>query len=111
MKINLVARVSFFPAILVVLGMIGSPARSDDKSAATFKQKCSSCHGPDGKAETPAAKALKVRSFASPETAKMTDDQLAGIIEKGQGKMPKYGASMKPEEIKGLVAYIRALAK
>jgi cytochrome c6 len=111
MKINLEARVCFIPAILVVLGMLGSPARADDKSAATFRQKCASCHGPDGKAETPAAKALKVRNFASPETAKMTDDQLAGVIEKGQGKMPKYGASMKPEEIKGLVAYIRALAK
>jgi mono/diheme cytochrome c family protein len=41
----------------------------------------------------------------------MTDDQLAGIIEKGQGKMPKYGASMKPDEIKAMVAYVRTLGK
>lgn len=103
--------------LILIVGVIAAallfskPARSDDKSAATYKQKCVSCHGPDGKAETPAGKAMKVRSFASPETAKMSDDDLASIIEKGQGKMPKYGASLKPDEIKALVAYIRTLAK
>jgi mono/diheme cytochrome c family protein len=33
------------------------------------------------------------------------------VIEKGKGKMPKYGASMKPEEIKAMVAYVRTLGK
>ena len=111
MKNNLVARIVLSVGVLAAIGMLCVPARPDEKSAATFKQKCATCHGPDGKADTPAGKAMKVRSFASPETAKMTDDQLAGIIEKGQGKMPKYGASMKPDEIKAMVAYIRTLAK
>jgi cytochrome c6 len=97
--------------VLTVTVMFSEPARSDDKSAAVYKQKCASCHGADGKGETPAGKAMKVRSFASPETAKMSDDELAGIIEKGQGKMPKYGATMKADEIKAMVAYIRTLAK
>jgi cytochrome c6 len=97
--------------VLAAAGMFTQPAKSDDTSAATFKQKCSTCHGPDGKAGTPAAKAMKVRSFADPDVVKMTDEQLAEIIDKGQGKMPKYGGTMKPDEIKAMVAHIRTLAK
>jgi mono/diheme cytochrome c family protein len=111
MKIKLGVRIVLGAGVLAAIGALCAPSRSDDKSAATFRQKCATCHGPDGKADTPAGKAMKVRSFASPEIAKMTDEQLADIIEKGQGKMPKYGASMKPEEIKAMVGYIRTLAK
>ena len=98
-------------SVLAGVGMLCVPAKSEDKSAAAYKQKCISCHGVDGKGDTPAGKAMKVRSFASPETAKMSDQELADIIEKGKGKMPKYGASMNSDEIKAMVAYIRTLAK
>ena len=111
MKLNWTIRMAATTGLLVVLGMIANTARSDDKSAATYKQKCVACHGADGKGETPTGKALGVRSFASPEVAKMSDQELADAIEKGKGKMPKYGASMKPDEIKALVAYIRTLGK
>jgi cytochrome c6 len=85
--------------------------RADDKSAATYKAKCATCHGADGKGDTPAGKSTKVRSFADPEVVKQSDDDLVGIIEKGKAKMPGYSKSMKPDEIKDMVAYIRALAK
>jgi mono/diheme cytochrome c family protein len=41
----------------------------------------------------------------------MSDDEFAGAIEKGKGKMPAYGKSLKPDEIKAMVAYVRSLAK
>jgi cytochrome c6 len=85
--------------------------RGDDKSAATYKAKCATCHGADGKGDTPAGKSTKVRSFADPDVVKASDDDLAGIIEKGKAKMPGYGKSMKPDEIKDMVAYIRSLGK
>jgi mono/diheme cytochrome c family protein len=97
--------------ILGIATLLAIPARSDDKSAATYKQKCVACHGADGKGDTPTGKALGVHSFASAETSKMSDQELADVIEKGKGKMPKYGSSMKPEEIKAMVAYIRTLGK
>lgn len=87
------------------------PAKSEDKSAATYKQKCTACHGPDGKGDTPAGKSTKVRSFADADVVKQSDDDLAGVIDKGKNKMPAYGKSLKPEEIKALVAYVRSLAK
>jgi len=85
--------------------------RADDKTAATYRQKCAACHGADGKGQTPAAKSLGVRSFASPEVAKMSDAELSSAIENGKGKMPPYGKSTKPEEVKAMVAYVRTLAK
>ena len=97
--------------VLAGVTAFSEPARSDDKSAALYKQKCASCHGADGKGDTPAGKATQVRSFADPEVGKMSDQELADVIEKGKGKMPKYGATMKPEDIKAMVAYIRTLAK
>jgi mono/diheme cytochrome c family protein len=97
--------------IFLIASMLVTQARSEDKSAATYKQKCTACHGADGKADTPTGKAMNVRSFASPEVAKMSDQELSDVIEKGKGKMPKYGASMKPEEIKAMVEYVRALGK
>jgi mono/diheme cytochrome c family protein len=96
---------------LVTAGLSIAPTRSEDKSAGLYKQKCAACHGADGKADTPTGKAMKVRSFADPEVAKMSDDDLAAVIDKGKAKMPGYGKSMKPDEIKAMVAYVRSLAK
>ena len=111
MRQNWKARMTACLALLMTAGSLVMPARSVDKSAATYKQKCVACHGADGKGDTPTGKALGIRSFASAETTKMNDQELADIIEKGKGKMPKYGSSMKPDEIKSMVAYIRTLGK
>jgi mono/diheme cytochrome c family protein len=32
------------------------------------------------------------------------------VITAGKGKMPAYGKSLKPDQVKDLVAYIRSLA-
>jgi len=104
-KIICLAMIAAVPALLL------AKTRADDKSAATYKAKCATCHGADGKGDTPAGKSTKVRSFSDPDVVKASDDDLAGIIEKGKAKMPAYGKSMKPDEIKDMVAYIRSLAK
>jgi len=45
------------------------------------------------------------------DVQKMSDAELTDIITNGKNKnMPKFG-SLKPEDIKGLVAYIRTLKK
>jgi mono/diheme cytochrome c family protein len=99
-------------SLLAAVGfLLASASLAQDKSASTYRQKCAACHGPDGKAETPAAKSLGVRSFASPEVTKMPDADLSAAIDKGKGKMPSYGKSLKPEEIKAMVTYVRSLSK
>src|SRR5262249_57510403 len=74
--------------VLAATTIFSEQARSDDKSAAVYKQKCASCHGADGKGDTPAGKATKVRSFADPEVVKLTDDVLAAVLQKRKGKIP-----------------------
>jgi mono/diheme cytochrome c family protein len=97
---------------LLVAGLflLAAPAQAQD-AASVYKTKCAMCHGPDGKGDNAMGKKLGARDFASPEVAKQTDDEMAGIIAKGKNKMPGYEKSLKPEQIKALVAYIRGLAK
>jgi len=111
MKTKSMSKITCVSTIVVAALLLCTGTRADDKSAATYKAKCATCHGADGKGDTPAGKSTKVRGFADAEVVKASDDDLAGIIEKGKAKMPGYGKSMKPDEIKDMVAYIRSLAK
>lgn len=88
-----------------VIAVCSSPAAAQD-AAATYKAKCAMCHGADGKGGK-----MGTRDFASAEVKAETDAQLTDIITKGKGKMPSYDGKLKAEDIKGLVAYIRGLAK
>ena len=54
---------------------------------------------------------MGLRDFASPEVQKMSDGELTAIIADGKGKMPSYKKSLKPEQIKDLVGYVRSLGK
>ena len=98
-------------AVLAEMGVLSPSVKADNTAEATYKAKCSACHGADGKGDTPTGKNMKVLSFSDPEVAKKSDEDLSETIEKGKGKMPAYGKSLKPEQIKDLVAYIRQLAK
>jgi len=89
---------------------LSASMRADD-AAATFKAKCAGCHGPDGKGNTPAGKAVGAHDFSSPEVQKMSDADLAGIISMGKNKMPAYAKMLKDPEITALVAYVRSLGK
>jgi mono/diheme cytochrome c family protein len=75
-----------------------------------YKSKCAGCHGPDGTG-TATGKKMGTQDFTTPEVQNMSDTELAGAITNGKNKMPKYGASLKPDDIKGLVAYIRTFKK
>jgi cytochrome c6 len=97
-------------AALGVFAASNSPVQAQD-AAAMYKTKCAACHGPDGKGETAIGRANKVRDLGSPEVQKRTDAELTTIIETGKGKMPGYAKSLKPEQVKELVAYIRSIAK
>jgi cytochrome c6 len=97
---------------LVIVGVCfgGMPLRAAGSGAALFKSKCAACHGADGKGETPVGKMYKLRALGSADVQKQSDGELTSIISKGKNKMPAYG-SLKEDEIKDLVSYIRAFAK
>jgi mono/diheme cytochrome c family protein len=90
-------------AFAVVLSLPSSAQAQD--AGALYKSKCAMCHGADG------MKAAG-HDLSSAAVQKESDADLAAVITDGKPpKMPKYGDKLKPEEIKGLVAYIRTLKK
>jgi Cytochrome c, mono- and diheme variants len=94
-------------AVVVVFGLSLSAQAQDGE--ALFKSKCAGCHSADGTGSS-MGKKMGAHDFTSAEVQKMSDSELSDIITNGKNKMPKY-ASLKPEEVKGLVAYIRTLKK
>jgi mono/diheme cytochrome c family protein len=106
MRIN--ARMVRIATALAVVLSIPLSAGAQDASA-LFKSKCAGCHGADGTgSET--GKKMGAHDFTTAAVQKMSDAELSDTITNGKNKMPKYG-SLKPEEVKGLVAYIRTLKK
>jgi len=97
--------------LCAAFGILALPAKSQTGGEALYKAKCVACHGADGKGETAVGKANNIRDLGSADVQAQTDDVIAGIIGSGKGKMPAYGKSLKPDQIKDLVAYIRSLKK
>jgi mono/diheme cytochrome c family protein len=103
-----------FRASLVVLAIafaMSISAFAADATADVFKSKCASCHGADGKGDTPAGKKMNVKDLASDDVQKQSDADLAGVIEKGKKPMPGYEGKVSKEQIDGLVKWIRTLKK
>ena len=94
-------------AVAVILSLSLSAHAQDASSL--FKSKCAGCHGADGTGSA-MGKKMGAHDFTTADVQKMSDAELTDVITNGKNKMPKYG-SLKPEEIKGLVAYIRTLKK
>jgi len=86
-------------------------ARSQTGGEALFKAKCAACHGADGKGETAIGKANKMNDLGSADVQKESDADLTATISNGKNKMPAYGKSLKADQIKDLVAYIRGFGK
>jgi mono/diheme cytochrome c family protein len=100
-------------AIATALGVVLSFSLSvcaQTASDTPYTAKCAGCHGSDG-AGSAMGKTMGTHDFTSAQVQQMSDSQLSDIITNGKGKMPAYGKSLKPDDIRGLVAYIRTLKK
>jgi len=74
-----------------------------------YKTNCVLCHSADGSGGSPTGKAMHAKDLRSDEIQKQSDAALSEVITKGRGKMPAFGAKIKPDDVAKLVAYIRAL--
>ena len=88
-----------------------SAMQAQSESAKIFKANCVQCHSANGSGDTAAGKAFHAKDLRSAEVQKQTDEELAEVITKGKGKMPAFGAKIKPDDVKKLVAYLRELPK
>jgi DNA-binding beta-propeller fold protein YncE/mono/diheme cytochrome c family protein len=89
---------------------VASPkaAAPSKETEALYKSKCQVCHGADGNGSA-AGKKMGAKSFHDPEIAKQSGVDLVAVTKKGKGKMPAYDGKLTDDQIKSLVAFIRAL--
>jgi mono/diheme cytochrome c family protein len=73
-----------------------------------FGSRCAMCHGADGHGSD-MGKSLKVKDLTSKEVQSESDADLAHVIATGKNNMPPFKDSLKEDEIRGLVQYLRTL--
>lgn len=104
-------------AVILAVGLCSASARAQDKKAErTWKAKCASCHGADGKGDTDQGKKMKLADMTKPEWHdKTTDAKIREAILNGvktdNGEMQAYKDSLSSEQVDGLVNYIHTLKK
>ncbi len=97
-----------------------APTGAVPDGAAVYRQWCAGCHGAAGGGDGPNAKALPVAPARHNDGAVMsqrTDDVLydtidgGGAIMKRSARMPAFGGTLTPGEIRALVAHLRRLCR
>ncbi len=82
--------------------------------AANYAKHCAACHGKDGTGNTVQGKKVgakdytKDQSFSDGAAFKAIKE---GVTEGGKEKMKAFGEKLSDDEIKALVAYVRAFKK
>ena len=95
--------------LAVVLSLTSLVGFAQSSGEATYKAKCTMCHGPSGAAESPMAKMLKVKPVSDPEIKKLTSEQMFASVKNGKGKMQPFSGKLTDAQIKEAVAYYRGL--
>ena len=107
------------PASSVALRPVSSPP-VDSSGAALYTRFCTGCHGVRGKGDGPNAASLPVppAKHASREAmSARSDDALfdtisgGGAIMNRSPRMPAYGTTLSPDQIRALVRHIRSLCQ
>ena len=76
---------------------------------ALFAAQCASCHGTEGRGDGPMAAMFRPADLSDPAfQASHTDEVLARSITRGQGRMPAFGAQLRPEAVTLLVGLVRS---
>lgn len=104
--------------IILTLMLTGFAAGTFGADAKTnYEKNCAKCHGPDGKGQTKMGKQSGAKDYTDPKVQEaMKDDEAIKNIKEGQkinGKeaMKPFGDKLTDDEVKALVAYMRAFKK
>jgi mono/diheme cytochrome c family protein len=103
-------QVSATVTVIAVVFLLALSAQAQNASETLYKTKCATCHGADGTGSAIGTK-MGAHDFTTAVVQGMSDTELTDITTNGKNKMPAYGKSLKADDIKGLVAYIRTLKK
>src|SRR5215471_15424388 len=106
--------------LLALIFATSARAQEDKKAERSWKAKCASCHGADGKGQTDQGKKMAVSDMTTAAwQSQFTDDKIKAAINDGVKRekngvkqdMDPYKSKLRPEQVDALVAYIRSLKK
>jgi len=99
---------------LVLALSLSSAAFAEDSVADTWKAKCKSCHGEDGKAKTKMGEKEKIPDLTNAAWQKKhSDAAIKDAITNGSkenAKMKAFKDKLTPEQIDALVKHVRSLS-
>ena len=107
---------------MMLIALVPSVALADPNPQIDrlWRAKCASCHGPDGKGQTEQGKKMAVGDMsAAAWQAALDDAKIKAAIGDGLKRqkngvaqeMEAYKAKLRPDQIDGLVVYVRGLKK
>lgn len=98
--------------LFLVSVLLASPVLAGEHDGAElYRVQCASCHGPDGRGDTPVGKALKVQSLLIPRWA--SEDSLAEIdsaVRAGVPGMAPLGLKLTETEIEAIARFVHEMA-
>ena len=105
--------------LLCIAGLLLATAGATNaaEAKANWDKHCAKCHGVDGKGQTKMGKQAGAKDYTDPKVqAELKDDKAIKTIKEGfsvdgKKKMDPYADKLSDDEVKALVAYIRAFKK
>src|ERR1041385_7719104 len=100
--------------LALFVAALASVSAADAKE--NWEKNCAKCHGADGKGDTKMGKKVGVKDYTDPKVqAEMKDDTMFKAVKEGikdgdKTKM-KPAENLSDDEIKALIAYVRAFGK
>ena len=102
--------------VLAVVLLGGMSVMAADAKV-NYDKECSKCHGPDGKGQTRMGRQSGAKDYTDAKVQADLDDAKAtkaikeGIKEGAKEKMKAYGDKFSDDEVKALIAHMRAFKK
>ena len=88
---------------------VSAASSSSVSQKGVYNANCASCHGRDGKANTPKGRTTEADDLTDSSVKSMSDAKIARIIRNGKGEMPGFAKKMTAAQITAVVAYVKKL--
>jgi mono/diheme cytochrome c family protein len=105
---------------LLMMMLVPTLAYADPATDRLWRAKCASCHGADGKGQTEQGKKMGIADMSTVDwQGKFADAAIKTAISDGlkrdkngmHQEMEAYKAKLRPDQLDGLLAYVRTLKK
>lgn len=94
--------------LAVVICLASAVGFAQSGGEATYKAKCSTCHGATGTPSAGMAKMMGIKPASDPDIQKLTVDQISAVVKNGKGKM-KPISGLSDDQVKEVSTFYHGL--